>query len=396
MPLWDEVDNEDDLYYCNDCGMTTEYREDLYDDYGDLVCGSCYDERYNSGDDDLASEYETDHGLGSFRETYVEVPRVSGSLILPELPGYRDPRLISWEQEVGRGGRWLAEALYTRGLTHTDEMLGYHSGSRDKLYVEHDSSVAGEVIYSKLDLSITEDAALMERGLAVVREGIREDRVKLDMRCGGHVHVDARGMAMQNIVSLYTLWNHVEEVMYQIGAAFWRCHRSAAGNDYSEPTPKGLTGRGRVGVSMGYGRYALNISNYLSARSACSCGAQYEDWAACTCNLRKPTIEFRVWNTTANARKVNAYTALSLAMVEYARRNNCNIRQFPVRAWDPGRWADTHHTSPENYVPSYRQAKRPINFILNDLALTEYERDNVIYCIKNSKLAEIYDRMEAA
>lgn len=125
-------------------------------------------------------------------------------------------------------------------------------------------------------------------------------------------------------------------------------------------------------------RGALNLSNFLSARSYCHCGAfDFADWENCVCNLPKSTVEFRVFNATANLRKVHAYTALSLALVEEAKRKRYTTDKHPAFAFTRG-----------EVVTNKDQTKRALTLIFETLPLTRTEKNDLRYCAENSSLAE--------
>lgn len=302
---------------------------------------------------------------------------------LPSIAGFRSGRLLSFEQELAAGGYEAVASLHRAGLTAYNEVRGYHSGgsgaSDEICYVERDSSVDSEIIWSKLKLSRAPVAERFETGLQLVHDLVKSGDVSLNMRCGGHTHVDATGLNMKDLMSLYVLWNHVEDVMYRIASANWKCHRTQYGNDYCPTIPKGLSSAQRVYNDMSYGRGALNMSNYLSARSNCRCGAtQTGIWSDCTCSMSKPTIEFRVWNTTANLVKVHAYMALSLSMVEYAKRHTMSANRYP------------EHPFTGEFEATRESTEDSLQFIMEKLPLTERERKSVQYCVDRCSLAELY------
>lgn len=304
----------------------------------------------------------------------LQVPR----MWIPPLKG-RDVRLISFEQEIMGDGNGLAEQFHAEGLAEHDFILGYHSRAGGLIKVEEDGSVDAEVIYQKVDLSDREVATNFERGLQIVREAIREGDVRLSGHCGGHIHVDARGLEMRDLLGLYTTWNHAEDVLYRLAAANWRMHRSESGNDYA-PTVRKNVAPDDFHRFMYGSRAALNMSPYLQARQSCECGiaTSFGAWGECTCDLgnSKPTIEFRVWNATANLRKVRAYAAISIGMLEYARRNRVKAEDFPVNAW-----------SGSEREPTYNG--EPLAFILDELPMSRSERRDVRYCAERSTLAAI-------
>ncbi len=362
---WAGIDGED---FCAECVHEVE---DSY--YGDRE--AYHDERDYDHDDAASEEIE----VHDTSEVVAEVDDFP-PLYLPDLPD-RVPRMISFEQEISKGGERAARALYRAGLTATDYVRGYHSGREDGevCYVERDSSVDAEIIWSKLDLRDRGVAANFTDGIRIVKDLISDGKVGLDMHCGGHIHVDAEGLEMPNVMSLYVLWNHVEDVMYRIGSANWSAHRTqVAYENYAPAIRKDLRNARQVWNGMNYERGALNLSNLLSARSNCHCGATPSGcWSECTCPLHQQTVEFRVWNTTANIRKINAYSALSVAMVEYARQNTMTVSDFPVHEWTETREAQSKHV------------KEPLDFVLTQLPLTDYERSNVEYCVERCSLAAV-------
>jgi hypothetical protein len=366
-------DDERAPWVCRSCYVEANDRqpEDAPDSPNDY-----YDRDMPEGEDDGSdeSQEETDDDIGS---------PVLPALYVADLPD-RPSRTVSVEQEVGRGGNWIAAELRARGLTTYGTMLGYHSGSSDRIYVEEDGSVAGEVIYSRFNLSDIADARLMEDALSVVQRGMGEDAVKLDMRCGLHVHVDARRLTMTNLTSLYHLWNYLEDTLYRLASANWRCHRTEiAETNYAPKTRKGASSVREVGRLLHGTRGGLNVGNYLSAvRDYCTCGAgQFGVWNECECRLQKPTIEFRLWNASANVRKIRAYVALSSAIVAYAASHDVAPDVFPPLEW----------TEDTGTMDVDENGMR-LGFILSKLPLTEAEREDVRYCASRCSLASVRPR----
>lgn len=324
-----------------------------------------------------------DHAPRGDEEQVDTMEHITGhNLLLPVLPN-RDNRLISFEQEVGFGGSYIAHHFHAAGFC-AGQVQGYHSSGSQRpldsgmtMHVEHDGSVDAEVIYGRMDLSNPAVVEDFGRGLAIVRKGIRTKNVQLDARCGGHMHVDARGLDMHNLASLYFLWGGLEDTLFRIGSARWQNHRSVTyNNNYAGVVPKGYTTRRDIWSAMRDGRESLNMTPYLHSRQQCQCGATaIGAWDECTCSLRKPTIEFRVWNTTANRKKINAYSALSLSLIEWARRNTVRAGEVPANEW-------------RAIGPDRHRSKWATDFILTQLPLTDEERGAVQYCIDHSTLAE--------
>lgn len=332
---------------CYDCGHPQDDcrcgREDDYDPYGEET------------DDDPHAE-----------DSPLRVPA------LPERP----TRCMSMEIEVGQGGNVLAEAFYRAGLANTSHMQGYHSGDQDAFVrVEEDASVAAEIIFSKMYLSRPGHASKFEKGLGILKTAIAEGQSKLDMRCGLHIHVSlerdrtakAKGFTRKDTISLYHLWNYLEDTIFRLGSANWKGHRSEFGNEYSPVVPKREITRPR---DMQFGRCALNLSNYLAVLNRREQADEYYGGGEI------PTVEFRVFNTSANTRKIRAYAALCQAMVAYAGDHKVTTAEFPVFSWT------------QNGEPDMRASKERIEFILTKLPLTNSEQEDLRYCMRKSSLAE--------
>ena len=305
-------------------------------------------------------------------------------LMVAAIPG-RPARMVSFEQEVGDGAYEIASALYEAGLSSTGEMWGYHSSCSEFVHVEHDASVDGEVIYSRLRLDRPHVARKLDETLGIVQSMVARGEVSLDSSCGFHVHVGlgfddqagARCFSMAGVESLYHLGNYVEDVFYRLGSSNWRSHRTETGNHYAPRTPKSFRGAVGIGNGMEGRRDWLNLSNFLAARARCRCGAfSFGAWQECTCDLPKPTVEFRVFNATANPRKVRAYVALCLALVAYAESHEVRPDSFPVHEW-----RGTGQLDEET-------AESVLRFILRDLPLTDPEREDVRYCAETSAKGE--------
>jgi hypothetical protein len=335
-------------------------------------------------DYDYMDEGEEEETL-ALADDHTPPPPPPARLHLPVLPD-REARLISIEQEIGGGAEYIATAFHHAGLSNYRDMLGYHSSagrgfSPGFCHVEEDGSVNGEIIYGKLRLQDNAIAARLEEALMLVRSKIAEGEARLDMRCGMHIHVDGKGLGMHAVESLYHLWNHLEDTIYRMGAAHWRAHRTAiADYNYAPATTKGLMSRAEIGSFFDGHRGGLNLQNYLGARGNCSCGAfDFASWEDCTCDLRKATVEFRVFNATANLRKVHAYTALSLAMVEASKRLTVTPEDF-----EPFNFDRTSKT------PNEAQTLKALGFIFETLPLTETEREDLAYCARNSQVADTF------
>lgn len=347
---WSDFDDEPDGCDCESCRRDRGY-EDTYDPYGE-----------QTADDPDAT------ALGAL------------PLAIPSLSN-RPTRLTSAEIEVGMGGNYLAEEFYKAGLSDSSYMLEYHSGMTNQFVrVEEDASVAAEVIFSKMQLDDVDHAEQFERGVGIIRKAINDGTCKLDMRCGLHIHIGVNrtrtipGYNSQNLTSLYHLWNYLEDTIFRLASANWKGHRSEFGNNYAPKTHKGYTDASQVS----FNRASLNMGNFLSA-VRCSV-PNYDhpsvDWSEFDMVESVPTIEFRVFNTSANARKIRAYVALCQALVAYAQDNMVTPDILP-----PHEWTEIAECDPA-------ASEERIKFIMSELPLTHDEKADLLYCIEKCSLAE--------
>ena len=306
----------------------------------------------------------------------------------------RDIPLISFEQEFVGDGDKVAKYLYDAGLSFHRYADGYHSSEgrnfdpelTDKIcYVETDSSCGYEVIFDRLNLtrrSVAEKVSIAQR---IMRELKDNDSIRLSARCGFHIHVDVNNWGMKEIVSAYHLWNYLEDPIFRFASAFWTSHRDEeVGGGYSTPVPKGETQRKGIANRLYDRRDALNFSHILRAKTNCNCGAYlYEDWANCECNLRQPTLEFRVFNATLNQRKIRAYISFCVAFVNLAKNMEFNPTDFPEMRWR-GTSFSSHLTWEEN-------AGERVKFIFDNFPITNAEKNDILYCMKNSSLDKIVE-----
>lgn len=344
------------------CGWCDEYCEDS--DTGGFCGAACANAFTNARRDNPDEEERADPNVPT------------SSMRIPNRPT-RTSRLLSFEQEVWSGGGRAAEALYNGGFIASPTVDEYHCGSRDFCHVEHDASVDAEIIWSRLRLSDAHVARKFQDGLIVVRELVHSGSVLLNLDCGGHMHVDASGVGVDDLMTLYVLWNHLEDVLFALAGANWSGHRSVMhDNSYSLKIRKELSTPSAVVRAMSSDRDGLNFSPLLAARARCRCGATLSgDWASCTCMHEKETIEFRLWNTTVNLKKVHAYSALSISLVEWAVRNRATVSDFPATS--------------SNMSLTLKNVQKPWRFIMEELALTARERASVGYCARNSELAHL-------
>lgn len=305
--------------------------------------------------------------------------------------------LVSFEQEFSGDGNLVARRLYQDGFALSDYPGSYHGSDarydRDEettrmCYVETDSSCGYELIFDRIALNSRPEAERIS-SVQTILKNMRDDGfIRLSARCGFHVHVDVSDWGMKEIVSAYHLWNYLEDPIFRFASAFWNSHRDEeVGGGYSSPVPKGHSSRSQIGRVLVTRRDSLNFSPILNARSNCTCQATfYEDWENCTCNVRQPTLEFRVFNATLNQRKIRAYLAFCVAFVNAAKSFEFDPVTFPEMRWNgTARKLDVGDSS-------WREAATErIKFILEKFPLTNHEKTDIMYCLRNCSLDEVME-----
>lgn len=378
--------------WCTYCD-TFELRDDMHYLGGELACSSCYERRCESCGDSMA-EYD---GLCSYcdeqREDdqihYVEDFDYGIEDFTPyEFSFDRGRQRTSVEIEFGGDAEYIAQELNRQDLSPVARVGDYHSGmgreNNQCSYVEYDGSVyeGGELIVSRLGLPEQAEVKRLWDSLAVLRKAVREESCKLTMQCGVHIHVDVGRYDLPWVMSSAVVYNFLERVLYHIASANWKSHRSVRGNEYSKLTPKEIASPGRFREVFGYDRYyGLNASNYLHAIRNCECG-NIETGSQCSCRRYKATLEYRLFNTTANPRKLHAYVALCQAITAYGRGKTLTAADLP--AWEFNR------TDKPNVEDAAEYAKR-LMWLFENLPLSPEERNSIRYCLRHSGLAQVLE-----
>jgi hypothetical protein len=374
----------DDTYYCVNCASRicpecAEYSSSELvnsDVLNARVCNNCH-RKYRSE---------------SRNETF-DPEELPAEKMLLEHNEHRPIRVCSIEMECAPpGGNALAKELHAQGLATWDRVVDYHSSHRHRgfCHVERDRSLGedgGELIMQLLELDNIEDVRKLHSAMGVVRKQLSAKKLNIDMRCGLHIHIDAHRFGLGHVRNLVILFNYLEDPLYRMAASQYSRHR---GMQYASKLHKqGYPDRQTFGLNFfpnnGH-NHALNVAHYWRAvRERCGCGANligsYEN---CTCNLGKCTFEFRVWNGTANYRKVAAYAAISQSMVAYARlHDDLDADAFPVLEYDNKASKITEERK-EEWLSR-------LTWMFRNLYFSANERENIFYVIRNCDLSKLSD-----
>lgn len=336
---------------------------------------------------------------GTTGESFDETADMTNKAMqIPTIPGREDVRQCGVEIEGANGsgdGNSLAAAFYDAGLSTFDRMAGYHHGEGGGfVHVERDSSVDWEVVIGPLNPANQSHVRNLNSAVRIIRERVKSNEVGLDLRAGCHIHVEAARTSLDSAFNLNALFAYLEDVIFRLAAARWPVHRAIMDTHYTAPIPKDLRKLqfAREHHSSEDARYyALSFSNYFNrVLSNCHCGAtRYDSWEECTCDLGKCTFEFRVFNTTANPRKLHAYMALCQALVAKALSlgvlENAS-EQFPTLEFRPRRFKDMPEVEQEDIAGLWRDR---LAWMFNELPLTDPEKESLAYCVRHSELDSV-------
>lgn len=238
-------------------------------------------------------------------------------------------RLVGVEIEWAGDRDRLVDALRDQGLAvqNTRSHLGY---SQTEWTVKHDGSVCmgtgrgGELVSPPLDFDNPAERGQVDRAVAALQiAGCRPDP-----SAGIHVHVDASDLDPCQVAAVGRFFWKFEDLIYRLASSGWRTMRRAGMQTYCRPmtdaTARSLTkvrdmdGFYRAwygGIERGHSR---SRQHHDGSRY---CGLNLHVWAYGQAgrNNGSSTIEFRVFNSSINPKRIQAYMALSVAIVQDAR-----------------------------------------------------------------------------
>jgi hypothetical protein len=323
-----------------------------------------------------------------------------GSLTIPSV-AFRPFRTISYEMELDGDGELVARTLYRCGLVPLSKVAGYNHSPDDKkaeypCFMKYDGSVgAGEVIAYLLNLDDESHADALMDTCRKIHSLIQMKKASIGPTCGGHIHVDAHNFSYGDVWRLLTVFNYLEDALYRIaGAGAEWGHRSLRpegrarnGEGYTASPVKGPFGtKGAVGQSIQAQRRnsGLNFTPYISAAGLCECGSMaYEDSKNCKCNLGKSTIEWRVFNSTANPRILHAWIALVQAMMAWSEGDDDPTPEWE-KQYEPFAW--TCRSFGSLSTSNKATVRSRVEWMFRNLPLTEDERDSLAYAVEQSDI----------
>lgn len=280
-------------------------------------------------------------------------------------------RLFGVEIEYGARGNAdvplrVRTELAAAGLMAGTGRHGY-AGHDNHYWVEKmDGSVpGGEVVSPPLDFDDEDQRAQVDRAVAaMVRAG-----AVTDPSAGIHIHVDARDLTAEQVAAVGRLFAKFEDLIYAIAASGWQTVRSGGMATYCRPlTEDQIQGFTRVKSNRQlerayYGRVMNGSAGH--GHGARYCGINIHSW------FFRGTIEFRVFNSSLNSERIQAYIALCVALVQDARNGKKRSVNKAYRLG--GMHAGT--TNPKN---AYHRLQQILRYEVG-ISMKDYKRINKVW-----------------
>ena len=213
------------------------------------------------------------------------------------------------------------EALRAAGLSSMSGQYGYVGHSDTEWVVKADGSVSrgGEMVSPPLNFDDPEQRSQVNKAIAA----LRSTGATTGEAAGIHIHVDASDLTAEQVACVARTFVKFEDIIYRLATSGWRSLRPG-GASYCKPlTQTQITGLSRAKTkAQVYNAYFgrriseadvrnLHVSHSDAARYY---GLNLQSW------FYRGTIEFRVFNSSLNADRIQAYIAVCVALVEDARR----------------------------------------------------------------------------
>ncbi len=217
--------------------------------------------------------------------------------------------------QSGKSFADVQEALRAAGLGGSS--VNYSAHSATHWVVKRDGSIMDgvEVVSPPLDFDNPEQRGQVDRAMEALRSVCRTDP-----RAGIHVHVESRDLDAQQVAAVARTFVHFEDVMFRLASSGWNTIRPGA-RTYCKPLSQsqvdGLS-KARTTVALQRAYYGGTGNTFAASHGHSS---RY-----CALNLHshfyRGTIEFRLFNSSMNTKRVQTYIAVAVALVEDARRGH--------------------------------------------------------------------------
>lgn len=219
------------------------------------------------------------------------------------------------EVEYGGSIEHVVSELRAAGLSSRTSQHGYLGYSQTEWVVKSDGSVSngGELVSPPLDYDDPAHRSQLAAALAsVVRAGGNTVPA-----AGVHVHIGASDLTAKQVAGVARSFTRYEDCIYRIASSGWRTIRPCAAS-YAKPLPRSLAEKLSKAASDSQLRsawYGDSTGGLVASHGHASryFGLNLHSW------FLSGTIEFRVFNSTLNPKRLEAYVVLCMALVQDAR-----------------------------------------------------------------------------
>lgn len=221
-------------------------------------------------------------------------------------------RRFGVEVEFGGSRSAALTAIHRAGLGPATEH-NYMGHSDTHWIVKSDASVSGgELVSPPLDFDDPDQRAQVDRAIAALTEA----GCTTDPSAGIHVHIESRDMDAKQVAAVGRLFAKFEDAIYRLASSGWNTMRPGA-TSYA----RRLTDSQKTGIARARNEAQLKRAYYGSDSTwhrghgdpARYCGLNLHS------HFYRGTIEFRVFNSSMNAERVQCYIAVCIALVQDAR-----------------------------------------------------------------------------
>lgn len=233
-------------------------------------------------------------------------------------------RKFGVEVEYGGSTTNALTALRAAGLTNHERIASYVGHDERYWSIKTDASVhgGGEMVSPPLDFDTAADREQVTSAI----NALRDSGATTLEAAGIHVHVDASDLTAEQVAAVVRCFTKFEDVIYRIASSGWTAIRPGAAQ-YAKPLPFDRVQKMAKSKTMDqlmcawYGYDAEYLSGAQRAARNHGDSSRYVGLNLHSYFYRR-TIEFRVFNSSLNPERVQAYIAMCVALVEDARRGN--------------------------------------------------------------------------
>lgn len=274
--------------------------------------------------------------------------------------------------EIEFGGSKDAVVAAVRAAGIQVDHHGYMGHSETIWVMKNDGSVSngGEIVSPPLDFDDPAQRAQVD----TVLNAMREAGARPIEQAGIHVHVEAADLDARQVAAVARCFTKFEDVLYRIGTSGWRRFRPG-GYTFAPPMKQVTVDamakvRNRDQLSKAvYGRVVSEGQRVNHSDSVRYCGLNIHAW------FYMKTIEFRLFNSSLNPKRVQCYIACSVALVEDARRGKSRSVN---KAYRLGDMFEGKH-NPDNALHRFLQVVR------YEAGMSAEDVKLVRYCWKDSQ-----------